>query len=210
MRTRNSKETRAAKNADIAKKAEIFLAKNAAKKTAAAAAGKIAPTSATTNLINDFRGVSDKKDAPEEVIGKKVGEAEDDATSSSLAEKTLLDGSTEEDIVEGNVPTPAVLSKTLAIDKTAINDAREAAAKAEDEYAAPYFADPDVLKSRKLPLLAFEPDAIDGPTPFGDDDIRFVEVSNIFLILGFFRYISKIIRYIAFIFCYIMNRYLVI
>ena len=209
MRTRNSKETRAAKNADIAKKAEIFLAKNAAKKTAAAAAGKIAPTAATTNLINDFRGVSDKKDAPEEVIGKKVGEAKDDATSSSLAEKTLLDGSTE-DIVEENVPTPAVLSKTLAIDKTAINDAREAAAKAEDEYAAPYFADPDVLKSRKLPLLAFEPDAIDGPTPFGDDDIRFVEVSNIFLILGFFRYISKIIRYIAFIFCYIMNRYLVI
>ena len=209
MRTRNSKETRAAKNADIAKKAEIFLAKNAAKKTAAAAAGKIAPTSATTNLINDFRGVSDKKDAPEEVIGKKVGEAKDDATSSSLAEKTLLDGSTE-DIVEENVPTPAVLSKTLAIDKTAINDAREAAAKAEQQYAAPYFADPDVLKSRKLPLLAFEPDAIDGPTPFGDDDVRFVEVSNIFLILGFFRYISKIIRYIAFIFCYIMNRYLVI
>ena len=69
MRTRNSRETRSAlKKADIAKKA--FLAKNA-KKTAAAAARKIAPTSATTNLINDFRGVSDKKDAPEEVIGKK-------------------------------------------------------------------------------------------------------------------------------------------
>ena len=52
MRTRNGK---AAKNA---------------KKTAA---GKIAPS--TTNLINDFKGASDKEstgiDAPEEVIEKK-------------------------------------------------------------------------------------------------------------------------------------------
>ena len=72
MRTRNTRNARAAKNAETAKNAEIYLAKNAEK---TAAASKIAPTSTTTNLINDFRVVSDKEstviDAPEEVIGKK-------------------------------------------------------------------------------------------------------------------------------------------
>jgi hypothetical protein len=158
-----------------------IAAKNA-KKTAAA--GKIAPTSTTTNLINDFRGVSDKEstviDAPEEVIGKKVGEAKDDATSSSSARgKTLVTAATEDKTVEENVPTPVVLSKAIAIDKTAGNDA-PVAAEAEDEYA-PYFAEPGVLKKKSLlPFVAFEPNTVEGPTPFGDDDVRFVEVSHIF------------------------------
>ena len=176
MRTRNA---RAAKNAETAKNAEIYLAKNA-KKTAAA--GKIAPTS-TTNLINDFQGASDKQstviDAPEEVIGKKVGEAKDDATSSSSARgKTLVTAATEDKTVEENVPTPVVLSKAIAIDKTAGNDA-PVAAEAEDEYA-PYFAEPGVLRRKRFPFVAFEPNTAEGPTLFGEDDVRFVEVSHIF------------------------------
>ncbi len=75
------------------------------------------------------------------------------------------------------------------------------------------------MSQKILPFLAFDPNAVSGPIPFNDEDVRLIDVSailnflyicNIFRYISSFRYTTKNIRYITNTFCYIVSIYVVI